>query len=252
MNSLLNQKIIISGDIHHMSMNGHDQILLGEKSSVTEVTLCEPFLELVNHYGFKPILFFTAHCVIEEYALIKKLINNYQFYIGGHTYSAYRPKIIFRALYKLFGTYYPIQYLQNLDISLTKKVFREKLDLEIDIWRNHAYFNDKNTNKILLKNGFKIVSNLVDLDQYIPFLDEGILKLPINTFPDHEYLSHSNDHNVNWTIQKWYESNISQIKKILLKGGKPTLLTHPLCLYLENNFKNFDQFLSTINKLSHN
>lgn len=248
MNNLLKQKIIFTADIHNMTMKGGDQKLIKD-DNITEVKLCYTFLEVMNKYGFKPILFFTGKSILEELDDIKYLMKNYNFYIGGHTYNAYKPKIIFRSFYRLFKTFYPLKFIQDLDIKITKKIFLNKLNVEIIYWRNHAYFHDKNTNDLLKNNGFELVSNIVDLQYYIPKKKNNLVLLPINTFPDHEYLDHSTDHSSNWTLDHWYKANLIQINKILSKKGLATLLTHPLCIYLEDNFNSFDEFVSKVNKM---
>ena len=250
MNNPLNQKIIFTGDIHNMTMNGGDQILLRNFDSVnTEVKLCKTFLEILNKYDFKPILFFTAKAIIEEEDYIKFLLKNYDFYVGGHTFSAYKPKLLYRSLFRLFGTYYPLKFFQDIDIKKTKQIINDKLAVNTVLWRNHAYFNDKNTNELLMKNNFKIVSNLVDLNIHRPFDKDNITVLPINTYPDHEFLFHSTDHLSDWSLAKWYDLNFEQIKNILQNNGIATLLTHPLCIYLEDKFASFENFVISLKNL---
>ena len=53
----------------------------------------------------------------------------------------HKPKLIYRSFYRIFGTYYPIKYLQDMDIQ-NKKIIEEKLEIDCCLWRNHAYFND--------------------------------------------------------------------------------------------------------------
>ena len=122
MNDIILEKIIFTGDIHNMSMDGSDQKqALKINSGVTEVNTCEEYLRILNKYDFKPILFFTARCVIEEGNKIKSLMNKYNFFIGGHTYNAYKPKLLFRSFYRLFKTYYPLKIIQDFDIKISKK-----------------------------------------------------------------------------------------------------------------------------------
>jgi hypothetical protein len=250
---MIDQKIIFTGDIHHMSMNGCDQIDLSKiDKNISEVKLCNKYLEILNYHGFEPILFFTGKCLIEELSEIKYLMKNYKFYFGGHTYNAYKPKIIFRSFYRIFGTYYPFKFLQNMDISYTKKLFYEKLGVDIKIWRNHAYVQDKNTNKLLKLNGIDYVSNDVNLSLHKPYIVNQIKSLPINTYPDHENLIHSADHKINWDLNLWYQKNINQIKYILDNDGTATILAHPLCLYLEDKLNTFDDFVKKAKNLIDN
>ena len=246
----LDQKIIFTGDIHNMTMNGGDQLLLRKfDKENSEVKLCKKFLKILNKYNFKPILFFTGKAIIEEEEYIRYLLKNFDFYLGGHTYNAYKPKLFYRSCYRLFGTYYPLKYLQDIDIKKTKHIIKKKLGININSWRNHAYFNDKNTNNLLTKNNFKLVSNLVDLKINKPFYENNLTILPINTYPDHEFLSHSTDHSSDWSLFKWYDLNYKIVKNILHNNGTATLLTHPLCLYLEDKYCSFENFVSSLKKL---
>jgi hypothetical protein len=250
---MIDQKIIFTGDIHHMGMGGCDQEdVLKKNKYISEVKLCNEYLEILNYHGFKPILFFTGKCLIEELTEIKYLIKNYKFFVGGHTYSAYQPKIIFRSFYRLFGTYYPLRFLQNLDIKYTKQIFLKRINIDIKYWRGHAYFQDKNTNKLLKKNGIEYVSNDVNLSSYKPYIVDQIKSLPINTYPDHENLTHSADHEINWDLNLWYQKNIDQIKHILDKDGTATILAHPLCLYLEDKLISFENFVKKVKDLKNN
>ena len=247
---MLNQKIIFTGDVHHMSMGGCDQEdVLKKDRNISEVKLCNEYLEILNYHGFKPILFFTGKCLIDELEEIKYLLKNYKFFVGGHTYNAYKPKIIFRSFYRLFGTYYPLRFLQDLDIKYTKKLFLKKTNINIKYWRGHAYFQDKNTNELLKKNDIQIVSNDVNQNLLRPFIANKITSLPINTYPDHEYLAHSRDHQTNWDLNLWYKNNYSKIKEILESDGLATILAHPLCLFLEDEFESFGNFVLSLKKL---
>ena len=91
----MKRSIWLTGDVHHMSMHGSDQVLLKKNGiNKTEVELCEPYLEISNHYGFKPTLFFSGKSIKEEVEKVQELVSKYTFSIGGHTYSTYQPIIL--------------------------------------------------------------------------------------------------------------------------------------------------------------
>jgi len=244
--------IWLTGDVHHMSMNGSDQKLLKYKGlNTSEVELCKPYLEIANQYGFEPTLFFTGKAVEEEYEKINKLSINYKFTIGGHTYSAYQPILVSKISRKLVGSPFPSRKFQYLDIKKTSDIINKRLDVKIKYWRNHAYQSDKNTNKILIEQGFTRVSNQVDFKKFsVEKVDNKMYSFPINTLPDHEYLPHSSEHKGGLDPDKWVDMNIDYVYKIKEKGGSATLLFHPLCMYLEDNFSYMEKVLNVISELN--
>ena len=65
MNNLLMSKVIFTGDIHNMSMNGGDQILLEKLIVKIQKLLCENSLRyLINTISNQ--FYFTAKSIIEE------------------------------------------------------------------------------------------------------------------------------------------------------------------------------------------
>ena len=63
---MIDQKIIFTGDIHHMGMGGCDQEdVLKKNRYISEVKLCNEYLEILNYHGFKPILNFKYLVVLK-------------------------------------------------------------------------------------------------------------------------------------------------------------------------------------------
>lgn len=240
--------IWLTGDVHHMSMNGSDQVLLKKnRIKKTEVELCKPYLDISNHYGFKPTLFFSGRSIMEEGDKVRKLVSKYNFSIGGHTYSTYQPVILSKISRKLFGSPYFSKWFQKNDIDKTSKIIYNKLNFRIKYWRNHAYQSDIYTNQILSEKGFTRVSNKVDLKvNSICKINNSLDSYPINTLPDHESLPHSTEHESQINPNVWVKKNIEYVKTIVNNGGTATLLLHPLCMFLENNFSFMEELLSKI------
>ena len=243
-------RIWLTGDAHHMSMNGTDQILLNKNGFVTtEVELCEPYLEISNQYGFEPTLFFTGKSVAEESHKIKELISKYKFSIGGHTYSAYQPIILSKISKKLVDSPFLNKKFQYNDIKKTSDVIKNRLGVKINYWRNHAYQSDGYTNNILSKEGFTRVSNKVDTKlKSFEKIHDNLYSYPINTLPDHENLPHSTEHKKGMNPSHWVDMNVDYVKNIVKEGGIATLLLHPLCMFLEDEFYFMKKILSTISK----
>ena len=246
----MKNSIWLTGDVHHMSMNGTDHILLNKNSiKTTEVDLCEPYLEISNQYGFKPTLFFSGKSVEQESDKIQKLLSKYKFCIGGHTYSTYQPILFSKISKKLFGSPYYSRRIQYNDIKKTRDIIINKLGVKINYWRNHAYLSDRYTNNILSKEGFTRVSNKVDTKlKSIEKIHDNLYSYPINTLPDHENLPHSTEHKKGMNPSHWVDMNVDYVKNIVKEGGIATLLLHPLCMFLEDEFYFMKKMLSTISE----
>jgi len=244
----MKNRIWLTGDVHHMTMNGHDQKLMSQKGiKTTEVELCEQYLEISNQYGFEPTLFFTGKSVEEEGDKIKELIPKYKFSIGGHTYSAYQPKILSRISSKLYNSPYLTYASQKNDIIKTKKIIKDRLGIEIKFWRNHGYHSDKYTNNILDSLNFKYVSNEINQhNNYEQKIVNNLISRPINTLPDHENMLHSTEHKGGISSDKWISHNIIKVEKIIENKGLANLLLHPLCMFLEDDFNSMVRLLSAL------
>ena len=244
----MSSKIWLTGDVHHMTMNGTDQKLLRRANEfVTEVDLCERYLEIANNFGFSPTLFFTGKSIEEEGNKVRDLLGKYKFSVGGHTYSTYQPILFSKISKKLFGSPYYSKRIQYNDIKKTRDIITNNLGVKINYWRNHAYLSDRYTNNILSEKGFTRVSNKVDLKvNSICKINNSLDSYPINTLPDHESLPHSTEHESQINPNVWVKKNIEYVKTIVNNGGTATLLLHPLCMFLENNFSFMDELLSKI------
>ena len=242
----MKNRIWLTGDVHHMTMNGHDQkLLIKNGSGYTEVELCAPYLEIANQYGFEPTLFFTGKAILEEGNTIKELMNKYNLFIGGHTFSAYRPNIISRISNKIISSPYINRYSQYLDIKKTQVIIEDNLGIITKKWRNHAYRTDRHTYQILSELGFLQVSNEVNQEKYYEEKVCGDLcSLPIDTLPDHENLLHSTEHEGGLQADEWVRENIKCIQRVMNRKGVATLLLHPLCMYLEDDFNSMERLLS--------
>jgi hypothetical protein len=246
----ISNSIWLTGDVHHMSMKGTDHLLLSKKNiKTTEVDLCDPYLEICNQYGFKPTLFFTGKSIEQESKKIQKLISKYKFNIGGHTFATYQPILFSKFSRKLFGSPYYSKQNQYNDIIKTKNIINKKLGVKIKYWRNHAYQFDKYTNNILSQEGFTRVSNIVDTKlNFIEKISNNLFSYPINTLPDHENLPHSIEHKNQIDPNIWLSKNIKYVKNIINHDGTATLLLHPLCMFLEDNFSFMIKLLSKLSK----
>jgi ribosomal protein L15E len=136
---------------------------------------------------------------------------------------------------------------QKKDIIKTKNIIKKKLGINIIHWRNHGYRSDKFTNEILESLNFRYVSNEVNEKKYFEeFILNDLKSRPINTLPDHENLPHSKEHEGGLSPEKWVILNSKKVKEMKKKNGIASLLLHPLCMYLEDDFQYMKKLLSIL------
>lgn len=235
--------IILTGDVHHMSMQTHDQKLL---RGLSELEVTEEYLKIANSHGIIPLLFLTGRLAIEEAGLLKRLNNSYKFDVGGHTYygnSGLYRKYYYGAFKRVFNLANGSKKNQKQDVWKTIEIYKKYLSRDIISWRNHAYRTDRNTNYILSELGVKLVSNrVVDSDIGPNFISKELLEIPINTMPDHEHLYHSKlNTKPKISVKIWVEKIKQEI--LLQKTLKvdSVVLAHPACMYIEDNFSQFEE-----------
>jgi hypothetical protein len=250
--------ICLTGDVHHLSMKGADQPFL----KLSEVDAAQQYIEIAEGYGIKTTLFLTGKSVFEERESVANLINRPGLEIGGHTYSAFRPKLFYKIYRRMFGLKNGPCFVQRHDIQKTVKIFLDCYDLQLKSWRNHAYRNDKNTYPLLLQNGIRFVSDLASPDIKRPFIKKKLIHVPINILPDHDFLYHGDripgsfdeslllKTNFNMTAmtgEQWLRKVKEQVAYVTNLKGVATLLVHPACMEILDGFKIFKklcEFLS--------
>jgi hypothetical protein len=94
-------------------------------------------------------------------------------------------------------------------------------------------------------------------------MDEGLLHLPINVAPDHDHIYHgvyeervSKDHASAMTrspfrvgrmeVRDWLQLVVRQVTKVIEQGGVATLVAHPACMEIADNFKTFSELCSIL------
>jgi hypothetical protein len=247
------EKIVcLTGDVHHMTMHGKDQKHL----NCTELESAVEYANIAKSYGIKSTLFLTGKSVMEECNNASDLVLNNFVEVGGHTYSAFKPLLIYRLSHVLLNRKNGPYFFQNYQVKKTIKIFKNLLNISIDSWRDHGYREDKNTKGILVKNGIKFISNDVNYNATTPLKSNGIISVAINTFPDHDYIFHGDylneqccyqsekkpgDLDRRVEIEEWLDNVKNQVELITNNGGCATLLVHPACMKITDNFKTFEK-----------
>jgi hypothetical protein len=122
---------------------------------------------------------------------------------------------------------------------------------EIVSWRNHAYQHDENTARLLAQAGVRTWSDEVDLDQLRPRKHaNGVVILPINTLPDHERMYHGartitavaeEGRAESFSPEEWCDLVCEQADSIVRKGGIATVLAHPICMKIADDWQTFER-----------
>jgi hypothetical protein len=168
-------------------------------------------VEITNKYSIPLTLFFTGKCVKEDPEKINKIAARLNVEIGGHNYFAFKPRLPFEVYHYLRGLKNGPYIFQWYEVGITKKVFRKKCNIEILSWRNHAYRHDRNTRKILQSYNIKYFSDFLSKSGEQPKRNHGVIDVPINTLPDHDYVFHGARQPNNIDSQKLLRTHFSTV-----------------------------------------
>jgi len=250
--------ICLTGDVHHRSLKNPDiKFCCG-----SEVAAAKKAAEIAAKYGINITLFFTGKCAKEEPVTLRKISNMDNVEIGGHNYWAFKPRMLFNLYYRLTGLKNGPRFFQEWEVYLTLKTLKKVTNKNIISWRDHAYRNDRNTRRILVKNNVKYLSDSLSAKGAQPTFNQGLIDVPINTIPDHDYIYHGERQPGKFseaplrrsvfktgamTKDEWIKRIKAQVNYINNKGDIAVLLAHPACMEVIDSFKTFEflcQFLS--------
>ncbi|ELZ51170.1 hypothetical protein C465_04344 [Halorubrum distributum JCM 9100] len=240
--------VCLTGDVHHMSLETRDQ----EYMDRTEVEAAIEYAEIAAEYDVPVTLFVTGKAAEEEPERVKRLAAMENVEIGGHNYWAFNT-LVHKGWRGLTGSWNGPRPFQRWEIRKTIERFAE-LGIEITSWRDHAYRHDKHTAPLLSEAGITHFSDTVKPDGEVREGD-GLTVVPINTPPDHEHLYHAfrtpefvaeNDFegpfgNKSREPDEWLEWVINSIERSVTDGHTATVLTHPSCMVLADEFMSFNQ-----------
>ncbi|HYX08698.1 MAG TPA: hypothetical protein VE912_18345 [Bacteroidales bacterium] len=242
--------IILTGDVHQMSLGSADQNYL----KGTEVESAYKYTEIAEYYGVNVTLFFTGQSVDLEPDLCRKIVKKQNIELGGHTYYAYTPEILYTIYRKLFGTRHGPYLIQNWEVKKTINAIQNNLNYRIRSWRDHSYVYDKNTPAILLRNGIRYFSDIVGPNYHKAWKEKGNIYVPVNILPDHDYVFHGSQTKANLNVnnlvqplfnkggvscEDWLINVKKSVKKIVNNNGVATILAHPACMEVCDDFKTF-------------
>lgn len=222
----------ITGDVHHpLSKDRWDQ---------REIEFASEYSDIIEEKGAKSTLFLTGKLIEAERKRTKALSNREEIEIGGHTYSAFRPKVIHKAFRFFLRNPYGPKFYQKNDINKTINAF-SKINKDIHSWRTHCYRGNRDTYDILKSVGINTVSDQRLTSGFGFYLDDGLLKIPINT-PTDECISPSRD-NENYKRDLW-----KSIDKHIAKNESVVLQLHPKRQKMLDQFKTLSDVIERLQK----
>lgn len=252
--------ICLTGDVHHMSLRTKDQRYL----KGTELETALDYAKIAKRYNLKVTLFVTGKTLFEEREQAEKLLSLENVELGGHTFATYRPKWFYALSTKLLKLSNGPAFWQNRDIVKTITAFETCLGVRIISWRDHGYRQDRNTLRLLGQNNIRYVSNTIDFEALHPVYNNHMISVPINTLPDHDYMYHGwltpssalshpgYRYRSMYSVKEWLEKVQAQVEQIVSQGGLATLLVHPACAEVADQFESFEilcQYLSSFRSI---
>ena len=252
--------ICLTIDVHHMGLKGVDQHFL----DTTETEAARKFLDVVDEVGLNTTMFISGRCVEEHPDDVEALTSCPWVEVGGHNYRCFHPLPFFQVYGKITGLKNGPYGVQARDVKKTVQLLTEVTGVPLLSWRNHGYRGDRHTSEILAKNGVKFRSDMNDLNSLHPFHDGLLTVVPINTLPDHDYIDHGAEIEDfaatrkplmrmmrtpvprSLSIKDWMSDTLHRAENITAQGGIATILVHPACMEVIDQFQTLRIFLKSL------
>lgn len=243
--------IFITGDVHAYRKNDWEQ----KKASNVAASL--EYLKILKKSNLSCTLFINGKCIENEKEDVKKLLE-YDAEFGGHTYNNFGNLGVVRSYIfrKIFGCIYGPNFYQRRDIKKTKKAF-EKFGLKMTSWRTHAFGSNNRTFEVLSENKVKFVSDL--LGNKKPFLENGIIHLPVNIPVDQNTIAYGmlSPENRNAFAsctkgrinpEEWFDILKKRVIENEKKNIPSIILIHPATMKELDNFKLFEKICKFLSR----
>jgi hypothetical protein len=247
--------VVLTGDVHQW-IDSADRAYADE----TECELALKYARIAGRHGLKVTLFFTGLAMIEDASSVRTLLGEENVEVGGHGWDSFRPSWRYRVLNKVFGSPHGSSLMQARMVRRTRATIGRVTGRQVLSWRNHAYFFDSHTPRALADAGIRVWSDEVNPDRVGPYRHRtGMTVLPINTTPDHEHLYHGNQTVETIPLARrpqydnppaWRESVTQQVDAIAGRGGIATILAHPLCMKVADDWRTFGRLCSSLSRYS--
>lgn len=252
--------ICLTGDVHQQYNGAEQQLYEG-----SEVDAALEYVDIAQRYNIELTLFLTGKVVHAERNKVDIISGKDHVELGGHTWSAFRPRWLHTLFQRGLNSIYGPKLFQRIDIWRTLRTLRQLREEPITAWRTHSYQSTETTYEILSGSSVRIVSDQKDVDAASPYEyeDYDLIELPINIITDHEHLYHgartynSVQANIDngWSdtfgpesyeIAEWTDKVIAGIDQVEQADGIATLLIHPACMKVADDLQHFEQICAHI------
>ena len=243
--------VVLTGDVHNW-IESADRAHAND----TESALAVKYARIAGRHGLKVTLFLTGRAVIEDAVSFRTLLDEQNVEVGGHGWDSFRPAWRYRAVNKLLGSPHGSSAMQARMVRRTCGTIERLTGQRVLSWRNHAYCFDGRTPRVLADAGIQVWSDEVRLDRVGPYRHgSGVTILPINTTPDHEHLYHGDQTSETVPVARrpqydhpdaWRERVLHHVQSIVSGGGVATILAHPLCMNVVDDWRTFERLCSSL------
>lgn len=252
--------VCLTGDVHHDSLETDDQADLDRPELQTAIE----YAEIVDQYNVETTLFVTGRAADERPNVIRRLGQFDGVEIGGHNYAAFTiPRVsgssrLFGAYRALRGTNCP-KVVQRHGIRKAVTRLEAVTGEPVTSWRDHGFNRDRHTNELLAATDIIAISDAREPDRIEPYTlntQKSLWEVPINTPPDHDHVVHgthsppdgwsdpfSGDH---YSVETWLNRVTDRIEQIDTQGGVATVLAHPACMALADEFDTFEALCESL------
>jgi peptidoglycan/xylan/chitin deacetylase (PgdA/CDA1 family) len=238
--------VVLTGDVHQW-IDSADRAYANE----TECALALTYARIAGRHGLKVTLFFTGRAIVEDAASLRTLLEEENVEVGGHGWDSFRPRWRYRAFNKLLGSPHGSSAMQARMVRRTCATIERVTGERVLSWRNHGYRFDSSTPRVLADARIRVWSDEVDLGRVGPYRHgSGVTILPINTTPDHEHVYHGGQTVETVPLARrpqyhhphaWRTRVARQAESIVAGGGVATILAHPLCMKVVDDWRTFEQ-----------
>jgi len=203
----------------------------------------QEYVEILLSFNSKATIFSTGKCVRKNKCVFKSLAKNEMIELGGHTYTAFRPRILHFAFHAISKSYYGPRFYQRWDIERCLSAF-EEIGMKPKVWRTHAYAGDKITYSILNALGFIAVSDKRQLCTPIVKKECGNLYHVYITMPaDEEISPRALKQN-----EEWKTRFLRAMRSEIEKGADIVFNLHPKRMKMLDDFETFAQILKELKR----
>lgn len=265
--------ICLTGDIHHASLRINDQQFIPDPND-SEVKIAARYLRLVERRRLKVTFYTCGKALEEEWDDFRPIAESAAVEIGGHTYDGLPLDEAEKRRYEAAGLTAPSHAAahgsrdeQWRDIARSIEIVKARTGRPMESWRSHGLVKDEHTHGLLAEAGIRTISDEISATKLGPeTLPEGLVSLPMNVMMDHDHLFHAHRDAAfvaaaktrgygadafgddSYEIAEWGERVEKQVRDILQHGGVATVLMHPICQFLADEFRTAERLLDIFEK----